>query len=190
MSAAAVVMSGAAVAPSASTVVLDLDRVNALDRDAFVATLGGAFEHSAWVAEAAWAQRPFASVDALHAAMMAAVRATPRERQIAFLRGHPELAGKEAQAGTMTDHSTVEQAGAGLNALSRDEFVELRGLNKAYAERHGFPFIVAVLKNTKAQIFEALRQRTGNGTEAEREAALGQISLITRLRLGRLFGEG
>ena len=180
----------AAVAPPVSTVVLDLDRVNALDRDAFVATLGGAFEHAAWVAEAAWEQRPFASVDALHAAMIAAVRAVPRDRQIAFLRGHPELAGKEAQAGTMTDHSTVEQAGAGLNALSRDEFETLARLNAAYAARHGFPFIVAVLKNTKAQIFEALRRRTGRSTDEEVEAALGQIGVITRLRLGRLFGEG
>ncbi|MEJ8810251.1 2-oxo-4-hydroxy-4-carboxy-5-ureidoimidazoline decarboxylase [Variovorax ureilyticus] len=164
---------------------LTLADINQLDRVRFVAALGGVFEHSPWVATQAWAERPFASIDHLHRTMIGVVRATSREVRIDFLRMHPELAGKEAQAGTMTDHSTAEQAG--LNALTRDELQTLRRLNAEYAAKHGFPFIIAVLKNTRSQIFEALRTRTGRDTDTELDAAIEQISIITRLRLGRLL---
>jgi len=164
---------------------LTLSDINRLDRVRLVATLGGVFEHSPWVATQAWADRPFASIDHLHRAMMEVVRATSREVRIDFLRMHPELAGKEAQAGTMTDHSTAEQAG--LDALTRNELQTLRRLNAAYTAKHGFPFIIAVLKNTRSQIFEALRTRCERDTDAELDAALEQISIITRLRLGRLL---
>ncbi len=162
-------------------------QIAAMDHAAFVAALGDLFEHSPWVAEAAWPQRPFANESALHDAMMAAVRAAPPAQQVAFLNLHPELAGKEAQAGTMTGHSTFEQQGAGLNALSREELLDLRRLNAAYLQRHGFPFIIAVLGHTKAQIFEALRSRAGHDTPRELNEALHQIAQITRRRLHALF---
>ena len=174
-----------AVMNTAEASALMLSDINRLDRVRFVAALGGVFEHSPWVATQAWADRPFASIDHLHRAMMEVVRATSREVRIDFLRMHPELAGKEAQAGTMTDHSTAEQAG--LDALTRNELQTLRRLNAAYAAKHGFPFIIAVLANTRSQIFEALRTRCERDTDAELDAALEQISIITRLRLGRLL---
>lgn len=166
---------------------LTLADIRAMDHRAFVDALGGLFEHSPWVAEAAWAQRPFASESALHEAMMGAVIGAPIERQVAFLRMHPELAGKEAQAGSMTDHSTFEQQG--LNALSREELVELQRLNAAYAKRHGFPFIIKVLGHTRQQIFEALRERTAHDTPREIDAALQQIARITRRRLAALLSD-
>ena len=162
---------------------LDLDAVNTLDRDAFVAALGSTFEHSPWVAEGAWSVRPFASVDALHAAMLGVVRQAPRATQLAFLCAHPELAGREAQAGTMTRDSVGEQASAGLDALRRDEIEELRALNARYRERHGFPFIVAVRRYRKAEIFAQLRRRLERDSEAEVHEALAQIGAITRLRV-------
>lgn len=162
---------------------LALAHVNAMSRDEFVAAFGGSFEHSPWVAERAWAAGPFASIEALHGAMFGVVQRAPRDAQIAFLRAHPELAGKEAQAGTMTDHSVAEQASAGLDALSRAEFTELRELNAQYRERHGFPFIVAVRRHSKAQIFALLRRRALADTEAELIEALDQIAAITRLRV-------
>ncbi|MEP7100052.1 MAG: 2-oxo-4-hydroxy-4-carboxy-5-ureidoimidazoline decarboxylase [Burkholderiales bacterium] len=158
-----------------------------MDHAAFMAAFGGLFEHSPWVAEAAWPARPFASEAGLHDAMMAAVRAAPPAQQIAFLNLHPELAGKEAEAGTMTGHSTFEQQGAGLNALTREELLELRRLNSLYAQRHGFPFIINVLGHTKPQIFDALRTRAGHETKREVHEALTQIAQITRRRLHALF---
>jgi len=167
---------------------LDLAALNAMDRDAFVAALGPTFENSPWVAEATWARRPFASVDALHTAMLEVVRQAPHEQGLRFLRGHPELAGREARAGTMTQESVGEQNSAGLHAMSRDELQEMQRLNLAYRERHGFPFIIAVRRNTKEQIFEAMRHRTLQGTETERHAAFEQIGFITRGRIDALLG--
>lgn len=167
-----------------ATFALDLDAINAMDRDDFVAALGSTFEHSPWVAEGAWAARPFASLDALHAAMIGVVRGAARDTQVAFLCGHPELAGKEAQAGTMTSESVGEQASAGLNALSQGEMGELRELNARYRERHGFPFIVAVRRHSKTEIFNLLRSRLArDNDDLELNEALAQIAYITRLRV-------
>ncbi len=157
-----------------------------LDRDAFVAVLGEVFEHSPWVASKAWEAGPFASVEALHAAMLDAVRFAPPPQRLAFLRGHPELAGREAQAGTMTGASTSEQSP--LAGMAQAERERLQRLNTAYAERHGFPFIVAMRAHTRAQVFEALERRFDATPEAEMNEALRQIGLITRGRLDRLFG--
>jgi len=165
---------------------LNLAALNGMDRDAFVAAVGPTFENAAWVAQAAWTRRPFADLDALHAAMLAVVREAPQERRLAFLCGHPELAGREAQAGTMTAESVGEQRSAGLDALSREELGEMQRLNRSYRERHGFPFIIAVRCHTKQQIFDALRARAAASTEAERHAALDQIGFITRGRIEAL----
>lgn len=165
---------------------LNLAALNDMDRDAFVAAIGPTFENSPWVAQAAWSRRPFADVGALHAAMLAVVSEAPQERCLAFLCSHPELAGREARDGTMTAESVGEQRSAGLDALSRDELTEMQYLNRAYRERHGFPFIIAVRRNTKQQIFEALRTRAAASTEAEQRAALDQIGFITRGRIDAL----
>ena len=172
---------------SSASPPLDLAALNAMDHDAFVAAIGPAFENAPWVAANAWTRRPFASVGALHAAMLDVVRAAPDERQLAFLCGHPELAGREAQSGTMTAESVGEQKSAGLNALTSAELDEMQRLNRAYRERHGFPFIIAVRANTKQQIFEAMRARVAKTTETERIAALEQIGLITRGRIDALL---
>lgn len=165
---------------------LNLAELNDMDQGAFVAAVGPTFENAAWIAQAAWSRRPFATVDALHAAMLDVVREAPQERRVAFLCGHPELAGREAQAGTMTAESVGEQRSAGLDALSRDEMDEMQRLNRVYRERHGFPFIIAVRRNTKQQIFEALRTRCDASTDTERRAALEQIGFITRGRIDAL----
>jgi 2-oxo-4-hydroxy-4-carboxy-5-ureidoimidazoline decarboxylase len=166
---------------------LDLAALNTMDRDAFVAAIGSTFEHSPWVARDAWTRRPFDSVEALHAAMLDAVRRTPRAVQVAFLRAHPELAGREAQAGTMTHDSVHEQRSAGLDALTRDELAEMKRLNAEYLDRHGFPFIIAARRHTKEQIFAELRRRVGVDTAVEFAEAFAQIGTITRTRLGALL---
>src|SRR5437588_12374689 len=99
-----------------------LEELNAADKDAFVAALGEVYEHAPWVAEEVFARRPFACLLALHEAMMAAVRGAPPPQRAALISGHPDLAGKAARAATMTRNSTFEQAGAGLDRLSDEEF--------------------------------------------------------------------
>jgi 2-oxo-4-hydroxy-4-carboxy-5-ureidoimidazoline decarboxylase len=158
-----------------------------LNRDAFVAMLGHVFEHSPWVAQRAFDRAPFASVDELHRAMVAIVNESTPDEQIALLRAHPDLAGREAHEGTLTEASTGEQARAGLNALTPAEMSRISALNKAYRAQHGIPFIICVGHYTKAGIFFEFERRVGNATVAEIGAALVQVGAITRLRLRAMF---
>jgi len=163
--------------------MVTLDEINALARPAFVAALGGVFEQGASIAEQAFAARPFATVSALHEAMMGAVRAAPREAQLAFIRGHPELAGKIARAGAITDASKAEQESFGLDRLSEEEFARFERLNHAYRERFGFPFIICVRRHTRDSILAEFERRTFLDPAVELQAALAEIALIARLRL-------
>jgi 2-oxo-4-hydroxy-4-carboxy-5-ureidoimidazoline decarboxylase len=164
--------------------VISLDQLNASGRAAFVAAVGDVFEHAPWVAERAHAARPFATIAALHEAMMQAVRTAPRAEQLAFLRGHPELAGKVARAGAMTEESKAEQGGLGLDRLSDADFARFERANAAYAQKFGFPFIVCVRLHKSAEsILATFEQRVTNDPEEEFAVALTQIGHITRLRL-------
>jgi len=166
---------------------VDMAPINAMDRAAFVVKFGGIFEKSPWVAEKAWEKRPFANVDDMHAAMVAVAKNAPATRQLALLQSHPDLAGKEAQAGTMTASSAAEQASAGLNALSATELTELSSLNAAYKAKFGFPFIIAVRMHTKEGIFSEFRRRLQNDTQTEFANDLQNVYIITRLRLNKLL---
>lgn len=164
--------------------IITLDQLNMVGRAEFVSAIGDIFEHAPWVAERAFAARPFASVAALHDAMMAAVRAAPRAEQLAFLRGHPELGGKIARAGAMTDDSKAEQGGLGLDRLNDQDFTRFERANAAYANKFGFPFIVCVRNHTSAgSIIAAFEARAGNDMDTEFTTALAEIGQITRLRL-------
>ena len=154
-----------------------------------LADLGGLFEHSPWVAEAAWRRRPFGSVTELHAALVAAMREAPRERRLDLIRAHPELAGREAEERTLTRESSREQASAGLDRLTRDELEALRSLNRAYRARFGFPLIVCVREHTKDSILAWGNARLEHSREQEIEIALGEIGKIARLRLADLLSE-
>jgi OHCU decarboxylase len=161
-----------------------------MDEDAFVAALGALFEHSAWVARDAHARRPFASVDDLHAALEAAMRAAPRARQVELIRAHPELAGREARAGELTDASAGEQARAGLDRLSAAEVRALAELNRDYRARFGFPLVVCVREHTKESILAWGRERMAHAPDEEVAIALGEIAKIAGLRLRDLVAEG
>ncbi len=165
----------------------DMAAINGLDHVAFVQKFGGIFENSPWVAEQAWDKRPFANVDAVHAAMVEVAKLAPAPRQLALLQSHPDLAGKEAQAGAMTASSVTEQASAGLNALSKDEMTQISDLNAAYKRKFGFPFIIAVRMHTKEGIFFEFRHRLQNDTVTEYANDLQNVYAITRLRLAKLL---
>jgi len=142
--------------------------------------LSALFEHSPWVEERADA-RP-ASGDR-HADLMAVVYGGKLEEQLALIRAHPELAGNAAIDRTLTDASAAEQASAGLDRLSPDEFARFNALNAAYRAKFDFPFIICVRLTDKAGILAAMEARLLNDRETEIEAALAQIGEIVRLRL-------
>ena len=139
------------------------------------------FEHSPWVEERADA-RP--SCGDRHADLMAVVREATLEEQIALIRAHPELAGKAAVDGTLTEASAAEQASAGLDRLTQAEFDRFHALNAAYREKFGFPFIICVRLTDKAGILAAMEGRLANDRDTEIATAIEQIGEIVRLRLG------
>jgi len=153
-----------------------------MDRDAFVRALGGIYENSPWVAEAAWEARPFPSLVELHQAMSKAVRLAGPKRQEALIKAHPEL-GQRAESLPMSDASRREQASAGLHSLSPGERERLLFLNQRYRERFGFPFIMAVKGATPSLILANLERRLENSAEDELATALAEIDKIALLRL-------
>ena len=171
------------------TVMLgELNRMGSAD---FAASIGDTFELAPWVAEAAVAKRPFAKVTALHEAMMGALRAAPRERQLDFLRGHPDLAGTAARSGALTDDSRREQASVGLDSLSEEELARFHRLNDAYKAKFGFPFMICVRRHSRDSILAQFERRLGNDANTEFASALQEVFYITRLRVAaKVAGEG
>jgi 2-oxo-4-hydroxy-4-carboxy-5-ureidoimidazoline decarboxylase len=165
-------------------VAVTLAQLNASDRAAFTAALGHLFEHSPWVAAETWADRPFRDSAHLHTALCDRMRVAPRERQLALIRAHPDLAGRLARSRQLTAESTREQASAGLNQLTDDELATFVLLNTTYTEKFGFPFIICARLNAKDAIVEAMRRRVANDAATEFAAALDEITKIARLRLG------
>ena len=173
---------------------MTLTELNERDREGFVAALGWIFEESPWVAERAWEKRPFATLDVLHAAMTSIVTGAPEEQQLALLRAHPDLGTvrlKPDPTGRvrlqadpeMSSASHREQAGAGLDTLTRDELERMRRLNAAYREKFGFPFLYAVKGSTKHDVLNALERRLTSTRDIEHQEALRQVSRIARFRL-------
>jgi 2-oxo-4-hydroxy-4-carboxy-5-ureidoimidazoline decarboxylase len=162
---------------------VSLDSLNAADRKAFTAAIADVMELAPWVADEAFAKRPFASLAALYQAMTDAVENAGDERQRALINGHPDLAGKAAREGKLTADSTAEQAAAGLDRLSEQEFADFHRLNDAYRAKFGMPFIVCVRRHGKASILREFARRMTNDAATERQTALSEIFRIAALRL-------
>jgi len=166
------------------------NRPSGLSREAFTAAYGGIFEHSAWVAERAHRLELGPMHDTatgLHNALCRACRSASPELRLGVLTAHPDLAGKLAAAKRLTAESTAEQASAGLDALTDDERAHFTVLNDAYAEKHGFPFIIAVRDHTKASILAAFEKRIAHDHETEFSEACRQVERIAEFRLRDLL---
>ncbi len=162
-------------------------------REDFIATFGGVFEHSPFIAERAYdAGLIFVPLTAkgVHAAMVAEFRKSSGEERLGVLRAHPDLAGRLAIAGELTKDSRNEQAGAGLDRLTADEHARFTAMNAAYTVKFGFPFIIAVKGLNKDDILSAFEARIGNSAEEEFSTACAQVERIALLRLSALLPEG
>lgn len=168
----------------------DATKPTALDRAAFGRTFGQVFEHSPWIALAAFDAGLPADADraeGLHRALCAVLRVASDKQKRALIDAHPDLAGRLAAAKALTADSTKEQASAGLDHLTPAEVRHFTALNDAYRAKFGFPFIMAVKGRSKADILEAFERRLGHDEATELEAALEQIERIALLRLRDLL---
>jgi chitin deacetylase len=157
-----------------------------MEREEFVATWGGIFEHSPWIADRAFELELGPAHDSavgLHNALCRMFRSATQAERLGVLQAHPDLAGKLAAAKRLAADSTAEQASAALDALTDDERAAFQRLNADYVAKHGFPFIIAVRDNTRASILAAFATRIGNDTATEFKAACAQVERIAELRL-------
>lgn len=162
---------------------------SSLSRDEFVKVFADIYEHSPWVAEAAYDQGLDDSVntiDGLHARMAAILLGADHERQLALINAHPDLAGKAAVRGELTESSTAEQAGAGIHECNAEEFARFTELNDAYKAKFGFPFIMAVRGSNRHQILAAFEERIHNSPEQEFDRAIAEINRIAMFRLQQM----
>jgi OHCU decarboxylase len=160
-----------------------------LNQAEFITLLGSIYEHSPWVAQTLYTEGITSKdndVDFLASRMKTIVEASSQEAKLNLLKAHPELAGKLAVIGNLTEDSTVEQASAGLDQCSEEEFTEFRKLNFKYTEKFGHPFIIAVRRLKRSEILLAFRQRINNDNQTEFETALIEVHKIALLRLKAL----
>ena len=163
-----------------------MNRPGSQSRAGFIARFGGVFEHSSWIAERALDRGlppDCGSATQLHDALCAIFRAASRDERLGVLRAHPDLAGRLALAGDLTGDSTREQASAGLDRLTPEELARFTGLNDAYQQKFGFPFIMAVKGRSKDEILAAFSARVDNDADTEFATACGQVERIALLRL-------
>lgn len=166
---------------------------NELSPQAFVKLFGGLYEHSEWIAERAFSAGltpAHDDPDRLSEAFRVVLAAASDEEKLGLINAHPDLVGKAAIAGELTNESTLEQSSAGLNQCTQEEFTRFTELNNAYKEKFGFPFVMAVRQSHSTEILIAFEERIQNSPELEFERALSEINQIARLRLDALIQEG
>ncbi|MGX5219129.1 2-oxo-4-hydroxy-4-carboxy-5-ureidoimidazoline decarboxylase [Pseudomonas sp. S9] len=160
-----------------------------LSREAFVSAFADIYEHSPWVAEKAYdlgADETLDDIDALQQRMADVLLSASREQQLNLINAHPDLAGKAAIQGELTASSTSEQAGAGIQDCTAEEFARFTELNDAYKAKFGFIFIMAVKGSNRHQILAAFEERLNNSPEQEFARALAEINKIALFRLQQL----
>ncbi|MBY5334330.1 2-oxo-4-hydroxy-4-carboxy-5-ureidoimidazoline decarboxylase [Rhizobium leguminosarum] len=163
-----------------------------VSREDFVSRFGGVFEHSPFIAEraydAGYVTEPLTAAG-VHAVLAAVFRTASPQERLGVLSAHPDLAGRLAISGELTEDSRKEQSGAGLDRLSPAEHARFIELNSAYVEKFGFPFIIAVKGLGKDDILSAFETRIGNGRDAEFATATAQVERIALLRLTSMLPE-
>ena len=160
-----------------------LEQLNKMSQVEFTKALGEIWEQTPEIAEKAWQSKPFEDLDFLYRAMVAVIDRMSESEQMALIKAHPDLGSKAK----MADASVQEQAGAGLDRLSKFEYQRFQSLNQAYKDKFDFPFIIAVKNHTLESILEAFSNRLENDRTTEKQQALTEIKKIARLRLESLI---
>jgi len=168
---------------------ISLSALNQFNAELFSAALGSIFEHSPWVADLSFEKRPFESTAHLHQVMLNSVKTAPHKQRMALICSHPELAGKEASAGTLTNDSKKEQSGAGLDQCNATELQQLQTLNRAYNHKFHFPFVIAVTGLNRSQVIASLEIRLNHSIELEFDTSIIEIGKIGKIRLTALIDE-
>ena len=160
-----------------------LNKVNKLSKSDFISIFGNVFEKTDWIAEKAYALKPFNNFQELFSKMMEIFENSKKEKHIEILNAHPHLAVEKK----LTEDSKNEQKNASLNQCNDAEFIEFKKLNAEYKKKFGFPFIIAVKGKNKEEILNSFRQRITNNINSEFEEAKKQVKKIASFRLSEII---
>jgi len=156
-----------------------LERLNQMDEEMFTTVLSNIFEETPAIARKTWPKRPFNSVEDLHRALVATMRSLEDSAQLSLIRAHPELGANFK----MTPDSVQEQEGAGLNRMTSQESNRLQMQSRAYTNKFGFPFVMAVKRQSVHSILATVEQRLQHSIDQEIAQALTEIEKIAWFRL-------
>ncbi len=170
--------------------MITLNTLNQASKSDFINYLKNIYEHAPWVAEQAYALKPFSSINDLHTKMQHCVLNSSDAIKHQLICNHPELAGREASQGTLTQASQSEQQHSGLNHCSAEELQQFKQYNTDYRKHFGFPFVVAVKGLTRYDILTLMQQRLNNPKQQEFDTCISEIGKIARFRLMDLFHSG
>jgi len=162
-----------------------INKINKLPKSEFIKVFANILENARWIAEELYNQKPFDNFEELSSKILNIFETATKEKQLKILNAHPDLANK-TKISLLTPDSLKEQASAGLDQCTEEEFDEFKHLNEQYKKKFGFPFIYAVKGKEKKDILSNFRQRSSNNIDVEFIEAKKQVKTIASLRLNEI----
>ena len=168
---------------------INLDDVNAMDRNQFVETFSSMFSAHTWPVERAWESRPFASVSELRSSFEDAVLAASPEEAEELIASYTDV------VSLVLDGAGDEQASSDTSSLSvgdvtPEEAEELRALAAAYHEKFGRPLVICVDNVVdRKHLLSSGWRRVEHSPAREARFALGEVIDIADLRFDQLVAD-
>ena len=159
--------------------MIDIKKINNLDKSEFLSIFGNVFEKSKWISEKVFDQKPFKNLESFISKIIRIYENSDNKTILEILNLHPELAVEKK----LTANSEAEQSKANLKECTLQEFDEFKKLNIEYKKKFGFPFIIAVKGKNKNEILNNFKKRIQNDLNSEFIEAKNQVKKIASFRL-------
>ena len=163
--------------------MIDIKKINSLDKSEFLSIFGNVFEKSKWISEKVFDKKPFKNLDSFVSEIIGMYENSDNETILEILNLHPELAVEKK----LTTDSEVEQNKANLKQCTPEEFDQFKKLNIEYKKKFNFPFIIAVKGKNKNEILNYFRERINNSLDEEFHEAKKQVKKIATFRLEEII---
>ena len=163
--------------------MIDIKKINSLDKSEFLSIFGNVFEKSKWVSEKVFDQKPFKNLESFVSEIIGIYENSDNKTVLEILNLHPELAVEKK----LTTESEFEQSKANLKQCTPEEFDQFKKLNIEYKKKFNFPFIIAVKGKNKNQILNYFRERIRNSPDEEFLEAKKQVKKIATFRLEEII---
>ena len=159
--------------------MIDIKKINSLDKSEFLSIFGNVFEKSKWISEKVFEKKPFKNLESFVSEIICIYENSDNKTILEILNLHPELAVEKK----LTADSEVEQSKANLKQCTPEEFDRFKKLNIEYKKKFNFPFIIAVKGKNKNEILNYFRERIKNSLDEEFLEAKKQVKKIATFRL-------